>query len=209
MARTLGIRFEIVPINDAYERFMSTLAPPFRRRAAGRHRGELQSRLRGMTLMALSNKLERLVLTTGNKSEMAVGYCTLYGDMCGGLAVISDVPKTMVYELSPRGQPPHGLPFPESVFTKPPSAELAARPEGHRLPAGVRRARPDPGGYIEEMKPPGEIAGEHGLSVGTGARHRQQGGPERIQAAAGRARTEGDNQGVWHRPPFPDRPEVQ
>ena len=84
----------------------------------------LQSRLRGVTLMALSNKTGALVLTTGNKSEIAVGYCTLYGDMCGGLAVISDVPKTMVYSLSRIANRRHNGAIPESVFTKPPSAEL-------------------------------------------------------------------------------------
>jgi NAD+ synthetase len=84
----------------------------------------LQSRLRGVTLMALSNKTGALVLTTGNKSELAVGYCTLYGDMCGGLAVISDVPKTMVYSLSRIANRRHNNAIPESVFTKPPSAEL-------------------------------------------------------------------------------------
>ena len=88
----------------------------------------LQSRLRGVTLMALSNKFGSLVLTTGNKSEIAVGYCTLYGDMCGGLAVISDVPKTMVYRFrgSPTNAPANGraAPIPENTFTKPPSAEL-------------------------------------------------------------------------------------
>jgi NAD+ synthetase len=89
----------------------------------------MQPRLRGLTLMALSNKFGHILLTTGNKSELAVGYCTLYGDMCGGLAVISDVPKTMVYRLarianarySRRGLLP---PIPENTFTKPPSAEL-------------------------------------------------------------------------------------
>jgi NAD+ synthetase len=89
----------------------------------------LQSRLRGVTLMALSNKYGALVLTTGNKSEIAVGYCTLYGDMCGGLAVISDVPKTMVYRLSRVANQraiAKGLvaPIPENTFVKPPSAEL-------------------------------------------------------------------------------------
>ena len=84
----------------------------------------LQSRLRGVTLMALSNKWGALVLTTGNKSELAVGYCTLYGDMCGGLAVISDVPKTLVYKLSRVANCRHPGAIPESVFTKPPSAEL-------------------------------------------------------------------------------------
>ena len=84
----------------------------------------IQSRLRGVTLMALSNKFGALVLTTGNKSELAVGYCTLYGDMCGGLAVISDVPKTLVYELSRVANRRHNGAIPESVFVKPPSAEL-------------------------------------------------------------------------------------
>jgi NAD+ synthase (glutamine-hydrolysing) len=89
----------------------------------------IQSRLRGLTLMALSNKFGSLVLTTGNKSEIAVGYCTLYGDMCGGLGVISDVPKTMVYRLARTANARYeakGLrgPIPENTFTKPPSAEL-------------------------------------------------------------------------------------
>ncbi len=74
--------------------------------------------------MAMSNKFGAMVLTTGNKSEIAVGYCTLYGDMCGGLAVISDVPKTLVYELSRIANRRHNDAIPESVFTKPPSAEL-------------------------------------------------------------------------------------
>ncbi|MEP6961100.1 MAG: NAD(+) synthase, partial [Acidobacteriota bacterium] len=84
----------------------------------------VQARLRGVTLMALSNKTGAMVLTTGNKSELAVGYCTLYGDMCGGLAVISDVPKTMVYALSRIANQRLNNAIPESVFTKPPSAEL-------------------------------------------------------------------------------------
>src|SRR5260370_20603254 len=84
----------------------------------------IQARLRGLTLMALSNKWGALVLTTGNKSELAVGYCTLYGDMCGGLAVISDVPKTLGYTLSRVANPRHAHAIPESVFEKPPSVEL-------------------------------------------------------------------------------------
>ncbi len=103
MAERLGIRFEVVSITGVYERFLKELAPLFGGTAGGSAEGvteeNLQSRLRGVTLMALSNKSGSLVLTTGNKSELAVGYCTLYGDMCGGLAVISDVPKTMVYSL--------------------------------------------------------------------------------------------------------------
>ena len=85
----------------------------------------MQARLRGLTLMALSNKFGSLLLTTGNKSELAVGYCTLYGDMCGGLAAISDVPKTMVYELARHINRRAGRAvIPESSLTKPPSAEL-------------------------------------------------------------------------------------
>jgi NAD+ synthase (glutamine-hydrolysing) len=80
--------------------------------------------LRGLTLMSLSNKFGAIVLTTGNKSELAVGYCTLYGDMCGGLAVISDLPKTMVYSLARVASCRHKNAIPESVFEKPPSAEL-------------------------------------------------------------------------------------
>ena len=100
LAQNLGIRFEMAPISPIYDEFLRVLDPLF----AGARRDvteeNLQARLRGVTLMALSNKWGALVLTTGNKSELAVGYCTLYGDMCGGLAVISDVPKTLVYELS-------------------------------------------------------------------------------------------------------------
>jgi NAD+ synthase (glutamine-hydrolysing) len=125
MAARLGIRFEIIPIQKQYESFLAVLQPLFGEDARGGVTEEnLQSRLRGVTLMALSNKWGALVLTTGNKSELAVGYCTLYGDMCGGLAVISDVPKTLVYELSRVANQRHQGAIPESVFTKPPSAEL-------------------------------------------------------------------------------------
>jgi NAD+ synthase (glutamine-hydrolysing) len=124
MAERLGIQFELIPITGAYQQFVEELAPAFAGRAQDVTEENLQSRLRGVTLMALSNKTGALVLTTGNKSELAVGYCTLYGDMCGGLAVISDVPKTMVYSLSRVANKKHGGAIPEAVFTKPPSAEL-------------------------------------------------------------------------------------
>lgn len=129
LAENLGIRFEVVSINNGYPAMMATLDPLFTGYQPDVTEENLQSRLRGVTLMALSNKYGALVLTTGNKSEIAVGYCTLYGDMCGGLAVISDVPKTMVYRLSrianqralDKGLP---APIPENTLTKPPSAEL-------------------------------------------------------------------------------------
>jgi NAD+ synthase (glutamine-hydrolysing) len=124
LARNLGIRFEIIPIGDQYQAFLGVLNPLFDGRTTGVTEENLQSRLRGVTLMALSNKWGALVLTTGNKSELAVGYCTLYGDMCGGLAVISDVPKTLVYSLSRVANKRHNNAIPENVFVKPPSAEL-------------------------------------------------------------------------------------
>ncbi len=124
MAERLGIRFEVSAITPAYQTMVEGLASLFEGYPPDVTEENLQSRLRGVTLMALSNKFGALVLTTGNKSELAVGYCTLYGDMCGGLAVISDVPKTVVYELSRIANLRLGHPIPESVFAKPPSAEL-------------------------------------------------------------------------------------
>ena len=124
MARNLGIRFEVVSITPMYDRFVEALAPVFAGAKPDVTEENLQSRLRGMTLMAMSNKTGALVLTTGNKSELAVGYCTLYGDMCGGLAVISDVPKTLVYRLSRVANKRRRNAIPENVFIKPPSAEL-------------------------------------------------------------------------------------
>lgn len=124
MADALGIQFEIVSINQPFHAMLETLAPVFTGRAPDVTEENLQSRLRGMTLMAMSNKFGAIVLTTGNKSELAVGYCTLYGDMCGGLAVISDIPKTLVYPLSRIANRHHANAIPENVFVKPPSAEL-------------------------------------------------------------------------------------
>ncbi len=124
LAEGLGIRFEVVSITPVYEKFLEVLAPLFTGAPKDVTEENLQARLRGVTLMALSNKWHALVLTTGNKSELAVGYCTLYGDMCGGLAVISDVPKTLVYDLSRVANRRHPGSIPESVFTKAPSAEL-------------------------------------------------------------------------------------
>ncbi len=165
LAHNLGIRFEIAPINPVYEEFCQVLKPLFAGAPPDVAEENLQSRLRGVTLMALSNKRGALVLTTGNKSELAVGYCTLYGDMCGGLAVISDVPKTMVYSLSRIANERHPGAIPESVFDKPPSAELRADqkdtdslPEYNVLDAILRE-------YIEEYRTPGEIADSLGLAI--------------------------------------------
>ncbi len=123
LAERLGIRFLILPIQNAFEVMRASLKEVFAGRDADTTEENLQSRLRGMTLMALSNKFGSLLITTGNKSELAVGYCTLYGDMCGGIAVISDVPKTRVYELA-HWINRNGEVIPHSTIEKPPSAEL-------------------------------------------------------------------------------------
>jgi len=125
LASNLGIQFHIVPINAVHEAFERTLAPVFAGRQPDVTEENLQARVRGAILMALSNKFGHLLLTTGNKSELATGYCTLYGDMCGGLAVISDVPKTTVYQLAHFINRQAGRELiPRNSITKPPSAEL-------------------------------------------------------------------------------------
>jgi len=129
LAERLGIKFETIPIAAVVGSCESTLAPAFTGRKPDVAEENIQARVRGVLMMALSNKFGSLLLTTGNKSEVAVGYCTLYGDMCGGLAVISDVFKTQIYSLARwinaeaahRGKPP---PIPQSTLDKPPSAEL-------------------------------------------------------------------------------------
>jgi NAD+ synthase (glutamine-hydrolysing) len=122
-AEALGIRYSLLPIEPAFEAFGMTLAETFAGRAADLTEENIQSRCRGVLLMALSNKFGHVVLTTGNKSEMAVGYATLYGDMCGGFAPIKDVYKTLVYRLC-RYRNTLGAVIPERVLTRAPSAEL-------------------------------------------------------------------------------------
>ena len=123
LAGRLGIEYEVVPIQSAFEAVKKQLRPVFAGRPEDTTEENVQARLRGVMLMALSNKFGSLLLTTGNKSELAVGYCTLYGDMCGGLAVISDMPKTMVYRLAKWINREREI-IPVSSITKPPSAEL-------------------------------------------------------------------------------------
>ncbi|MAR89486.1 MAG: NAD+ synthase [Pseudomonadota bacterium] len=126
-ARALGVSYKIRPIEPMYEAFMSTLAEDFSGTQRDTTEENLQARCRGVILMALSNKKRFIVLTTGNKSEMAVGYATLYGDMAGGFDVLKDVPKTLVFRLCEyRNQlTPDNPPIPQRVIDRPPSAELA------------------------------------------------------------------------------------
>lgn len=123
LAEKLGIRFDTLPIQDIFDTYLKALAPVFEGRPFGLAEENTQARIRGGLLMACSNKFGNIVLTTGNKSEMAVGYCTLYGDMCGGLAVISDVPKCMVYAMADWFNREEEV-IPRRVIDRPPSAEL-------------------------------------------------------------------------------------
>ena len=165
LAQKLGIRFETVAITSVYEEFLKQLDPLFGSLPRDVTEENIQARARGVVLMSLSNKWGAMVLTTGNKSELAVGYCTLYGDMAGGLAVISDVPKTLVYQLSHAANQRHPGAIPESVFTKPPSAELRpdqkdsdSLPPYDTLDAILRL-------YVEDSLPPRQIAGQLGLPL--------------------------------------------
>ncbi len=125
MVKVLGIRYDEFPIEAMLQSYLTTLSATFAGRAVDTTEENLQARIRGALLMALSNKLGSLVLTTGNKSEMTVGYATLYGDMAGGFAVLKDVSKTLVYRLA-RYRNTLGQVIPERIITRPPSAELRA-----------------------------------------------------------------------------------
>lgn len=124
LAANLGIEFLKIGIEDAFRAYLRTLRSTFRGLAGDTTEENIQARIRGNILMALSNKFNYLVLTTGNKSELAMGYCTLYGDLAGGFAILKDVPKTLVYELSAYRNTIGKPVIPRSTFTKPPSAEL-------------------------------------------------------------------------------------
>jgi NAD+ synthetase len=158
LAQNLGIEFHIIPIKDVHDQYEKTLAGVFAGRAPDVTEENLQARVRGAILMAISNKFNHLLLTTGNKSEIAVGYCTLYGDMCGGLAVISDVPKTTVWEMSRWiNQHENREIIPKNSIEKVPSAELRPnQTDQDSLPPydlldGIINA------YVEDEKSAGEI----------------------------------------------------
>lgn len=125
LAKSLGIKLITVSITETFNKYLEVLKPHFKNKSWGIAEENIQARIRGNFLMAFSNKFGYLVLTTGNKSETSVGYCTLYGDMAGGFAVIKDVPKGLVYELTKyRNDKSGGKLVPKTIFTRPPSAEL-------------------------------------------------------------------------------------
>lgn len=156
MVKLLGVRYDEIAIKPMFDTYLTALAGEFKGRPIDATEENIQARIRGTLLMALSNKFGSIVLTTGNKSEMAVGYCTLYGDMAGGFAVIKDIAKTLVYRLS-RYRNTVSPVIPERIITRPPSAELRpdqkdqdSLPEYEVLDAIL-------GMYVEEDKSPPEI----------------------------------------------------
>ncbi|HTS10609.1 MAG TPA: NAD+ synthase [Candidatus Limnocylindrales bacterium] len=157
LAENLGIEFLSLPIGGTFQSYRDTLAAPFGKRASDVTEENLQARIRGNLLMALSNKFGSLVLSTGNKSEMAVGYCTLYGDMAGGLAVISDVPKTMVYELAAFVNR-KGERIPAGTISKPPSAELRPNQKDQDTLPPYEVLDRILKAYVEDLRSPEEIA---------------------------------------------------
>jgi NAD+ synthase (glutamine-hydrolysing) len=164
LAANLGIRFELLRITEIFDGFKDTLKDVFRGRAEDATEENIQSRIRGSLLMALSNKFGALVLSTGNKSELGVGYCTLYGDMAGGLAVINDVPKTLVYRLSHYANSRKAV-IPRATLEKPPSAELRAdQKDSDSLPPyEVLDAILED--YVEDAHSAEQIAREHGFDL--------------------------------------------
>ena len=164
LAKNLGIQLLTVPISDVFDAYRKALGSAFGDRKPDVTEENIQARIRGNYLMALSNKFGSMVLSTGNKSELAVGYCTLYGDMAGGLAVISDVPKLMVYELARWINREREL-IPASTIEKPPSAELRPNQKDEdSLPPydvldRILKA------YIEDVKTPQEIADKYGFDL--------------------------------------------
>jgi NAD+ synthase (glutamine-hydrolysing) len=164
LAKSLGIELIVLPITETFETYRKTLAPAFSGLREDATEENLQARIRGNLLMALSNKFGSLVLSTGNKSEMAVGYCTLYGDMAGGLAVLSDVPKSMVYELAAFVNR-KTLVIPQATMEKPPSAELRpCQTDQDTLPPydvldRILKA------YVEDLRTPEQIADHYELPL--------------------------------------------
>ncbi|HEY1659019.1 MAG TPA: NAD+ synthase [Candidatus Sulfotelmatobacter sp.] len=164
LAENLGIRFELLSINSAHEAYKETLQGVFAGTEEDATEENIQSRARGTLLMALSNKFGAIVLSTGNKSELGVGYCTLYGDMVGGLAVISDVPKTLVYRLAHYVNSRQQM-IPQATIDKPPSAELRPdQKDSDSLPPYeiLDAVLED---YVEDARAIEKIAADRGLDI--------------------------------------------
>lgn len=164
LAQNLGIRFELLPIGKIFDAFRATLSEVFTGLPEDVTEENLQPRARGTLLMALSNKFGAIVLSTGNKSELGVGYCTLYGDMVGGLAVISDVSKTLVYRLSRYVNRDREI-IPNSTIEKPPSAELRPNQKDSDSLPPYEILDPILEDYIEDNHTAEQIAGDHNFDI--------------------------------------------
>ena len=164
LCNNLGIEFVSIPITQVFESYHKALAPAFGNRPIDVTEENIQARVRGNYLMALSNKFGSMVLSTGNKSELSAGYCTLYGDMAGGLAVISDVPKLMVYELAKWMNREREV-IPRSTIEKPPSAELRANQKDMDSLPPYEVLDPILKAYIEDLQTPLEIAKRYGFDI--------------------------------------------
>jgi len=164
LARNLGVRYEEIPIRPAFDAFLASLAKEFAGLPVDATEENLQARIRGTLLMALSNKFGAIVLTTGNKSEMAVGYATLYGDMAGGFAVIKDILKTLVYRLCRYRNGIKPL-IPERVLTRAPSAELKANQTDQDTLPSYEVLDAIISGYMENDMSPSEIVAQ-GIGAG-------------------------------------------
>jgi NAD+ synthetase len=158
LAKALGIRYETVGIQGIFKGYLAEFDKVFAGKPKDVTEENVQARIRGNMLMAISNKLGHLVLSTGNKSELSVGYCTIYGDMCGGLSVISDVPKTMVYRIAKEVVNKDVEVIPNSTITKPPSAELKPNQKDSDALGEYDQLDPVLKAYIEDHKSPDEIA---------------------------------------------------
>jgi len=164
LAQNLGIRFELLSINSVFEAYRKTLQEVFAGCSEDVTEENIQSRARGTLLMALSNKFGAIVLSTGNKSELGVGYCTLYGDMAGGLALISDVPKTLVYRLSHYVNSRRAV-IPRATLEKPPSAELRPNQKDSDSLPPYEILDPVLEDYVENAHSAEQIAADHGFDI--------------------------------------------
>jgi NAD+ synthase (glutamine-hydrolysing) len=156
MVKRLGVRYDEIPIAPMFDAFLETLKDEFKDRPLDATEENIQARVRGTLLMALSNKFGSIVLTTGNKSEMAVGYCTLYGDMAGGFAVIKDIAKTLVVRLCNYRNTVSDV-IPERIITRPPSAELRPDQKDQDSLPPYEVLDAILAAYVEEDKSPDEI----------------------------------------------------
>jgi NAD+ synthetase len=164
LANNLGMQYERIPIGRIFDVYRAELRPIFKDLPEDVTEENLQARIRGSILMSLSNKYGRMLLSTGNKSELAVGYTTLYGDSCGGLAVISDVPKTMVYDLAAHMNRDREL-IPTHTISKPPSAELRPNQKDTDSLPPYETLDPILLAYIEDNLTPGQIVEKTGADI--------------------------------------------